>query len=162
MADVWDGIIDYVVSEIKALNLSGIGTNVIRQKYPTIQPLLGEDNAPANMPAAIVASLGVESVVEPQYNVADTLSYPVIVYLLDQDKGNQTSVTARNLLWRQTVLRAFVNQGARSLSLPTVYNCKFDPGLGSVLQLQRWVNQGIWQQSLGFRFISVEPRGVGA
>jgi hypothetical protein len=156
----WDRVLDHVVTRIQALDLPGIGSRVVRHKWPDATRFVSyEANVPSTLPAVIVAGIGGEQILN-EYNQADVVGYRVAVILFDDDRRDQTLNFSRNTQWRESILRAFLHQGGPGGDSP-VYDCQLDQGATNLLLPERWV-RGVWQQNIGLLFRSVDPRGFGA
>jgi hypothetical protein len=156
----WDRILDYTVTRLQSLDLPGIGSRVVRHKWPDATRFVSyQAGVPSTLPAVIVAGIGGEQVMN-EFNRADDVGYRVAIILFDDDQRNQTLNFSRDTLWRQAILRAFLHQGAPGADSP-IYDCVLDQGATNLLLPERWV-KGVWQQNIGLLFRSIDPRGFGA
>lgn len=159
---VSERILQAVAARISTLDLPGIGSNVQQVKFPDLAEYIQRDTqAPPqrSTPAAIVCLVGSEQNVRA-FNAADDMGYSVVVILLDKDQRDQELNRSRNLHWRQSILRAFINQPP--IPVPEVWNCVLEQGQGMLLHPNAWIDRGLWHQQIGLRFITREPRGFGA
>jgi len=146
---VMDRVLTAVVQQLQTLNLSGIqSVNIVRKwlrrkletanQVPQIQvvPVDGE-----NFPGTLTG--------------LDDVGYPVAIIAVDKQNQDYTANLARNLLWRQRILRAFRFQPLSGVG--EIINCLPDR---QVIVDKAAFDANLFVSLATFRFISREPRGV--
>ena len=145
---VYDRVMDYVVSTITALNLSGSPTitKMWKPKYiPNVTP----------MPQIQVVQFASENFPQTMTN-RDDIGYPVGIVFLDSGNQDFTGTISRTLLWRQQVRRCFIGQRMNTVA-ESVRNLE-EPG--QILNPAAF-DKNILFSFLLFREICREQRGFG-
>lgn len=138
-----------VQSTIRSMDLDSLAdANVLVQKLPVYRG----DGLPVvtlstHMPETMRPGAGT--------NIRDDVGYPVHVSLVAEGKQNLTNNHARNLLWRQRILRAFRHQ--RLAGVDGVWTCLVEPGPTVDAS---WFPAGRDVSSFVLRFINREVRGL--
>jgi hypothetical protein len=153
---VYERILTGVLSRIQGLALDGVANaNIVIRKVAWDRDT-GSGKAYAY--PSIQLSPGVRETINSLAgtNDKDDIGYPVLVSILDLDNQNQTTNRARNLLWREKIVKAFRNQ--RLPGVTEVFNCVVEPN--AVVHAENWLNQNLWTSFVVLRFTSREARGA--
>lgn len=140
-------------SIVNMLTLTGLSTVVLR-RFPWVR---AEEEA--NKPMVIIAHPGSETMRPNEgTNQRDDVGYPVLVAVYDRDAQANDSDLDKYLLWRQQLARSF-RHNTELPALPEITRTIVEPG--RIVEPAEYVN-GVLYSPLLVRFISREPRGVGA
>lgn len=151
-------ILDAVRSRIVTLALSGIAdASILVRKVNTFRGIGVQEASPViAFPAIVIAPATSELTPSTAgTNERDDIGYPVLVGIVDADEQTLTDNHNRNLLWRQQIRQAFINQ--RLPGVTEVNECKIEPR--DITKFSDWVS-GKYVSLFVLRFTSRETRGV--
>jgi hypothetical protein len=147
---VWDRCVEATKVNIDTLNLDGIpDTRVVPMWYPTYL----KDVAP-EPPCIVIAPFGPEQY-RPMLNDNDNVGYGVIVVVIDRANRESKVNFARDLLWREKIMRMFRHQ--RLAGVTEIWDATPEPD--TLVHPEAWKSNMLVQAVL-FRFYSREPRGL--
>lgn len=150
-------LLQAVRARIQGLALASIlNASVVVRKVPS-ERNVGAAQA-VKYPCVQIAALGAERIDPHQgTNQKDDVGYPILVTLLDKENDQSpTTNLARNLLWREKIIRAFRQQ--RPVGVPECFTCAVEPA--AIVDPATWLAQSLWSSSLVLRFTSRESRGI--
>jgi len=158
-------ILDAVVTAIRGLNLSGIGsdaTKVFKRWVPVYLPGLDDDGtagqggAGAGLPMIQVAPFDRETPLG-QLTGKDDVGYPVLVGMYDRPGAKLDENMPRALKWRRQVAARFRNQ--QLAGVPEVVLTDWKPDL---IVNPADLKQNYWSSGMMLVFRSRETRGLVA
>lgn len=147
---VWDRALDCFVSQVQALNLSGVSSvNVVRRWLPRY--IKDVDT----LPQVVICPVTSENFPGMMCN-RDDVSYPIAVCYIAAQGNDYTANQTRNLLWRQRVSRIFRFQ--RLSGLASSEQVWVVPDGGTVIDSAQF-DQTLYFGYQVYRCIAREPRG---
>ncbi len=149
MPAVLEDILTTVKSEIEGLGLTGIANDHVHiQKVPSTRNFTSTD-----FPAILIAPGTPKHNPKEGTNERDQIEYQIGVFIVDNDKQNQTSDRAKYLLWYETIVKKF--RTPRLTGVASVVNSYVAPG---VVVDPSWFEAGEYHAGISLWFISWEYR----
>lgn len=101
---IHEELLDFVATTISGLSLTD-SPAVVKLSVP-----LDDKKDVPNLPAIVVTPFGVESI-DPRggTNESEDIGYPVLVAMIEQANGDQTTDRNKRLLWRQKIVDALIH-----------------------------------------------------